>query len=287
MAISYSNLQLKAASEAASIAVKSVTPMVSMFAHNFKPINAVQYAGVAVPVIDLSAAQFAEGTNDWGNGSQLSGEVITLDYHPKAGIKLTDVEYGETNINYLVDGAQAISYSIGKAISQKTIEALSAAASQMLTADNITTADVDLRKYIANALKKGLDPQRAVVIVDPVEYAFILNYLDASKYGGREAFKDGYVPGLMGFKAVACAANLSATAFIVDENAVGVASRINQPVVNGYANTWTAEVDDGISMGFRIYEDLAKGALLMGGDALFGVKVLNPKNCIKMTVNHL
>lgn len=126
------------------------------------------------------------------------------------------------------------------------------------------------------AADNGIDATYSTLVLNPENFYGLLGHLDSNVYGGPEAIRDGIVPNLFGFKAVVRTPYLPAGTIgaIIPEDTLGIVSRVNAPVIDGYINTWTAEGEDGLTFGYRVYEDLAKGKALLGADCLFGAKVL-------------
>lgn len=103
--------------------------------------------------------------------------------------------------------------------------------------------------------------------------------LDANIYGGPEAIRNGAIEEIYGFKGVVRTGYLpeGVKGVIVPRDSFGIVTRVNAPTINGYVNTWTAEDGNGIAIGFRVFEHLCYGKALLGGDMLFGAKILNQK----------
>lgn len=62
---------------------------------------------------------------------------------------------------------------------------------------------------------------------------------------------------------------------IVPRGSLGIVARLNKPAINGYANTWQAEDANGLTIGFRVFENLCAGKAQLGGDLLLGAKIIN------------
>ncbi len=282
-----SDIAIKKASDSAIFGLQRHIGAFSLFAKNFSPAQGEKYSGVAIPVYSLtSAADFAEGTNDWGTGADdVDGAVVNLSKHfiktialPDTGIATTDgVGNGETELNFIADGSRAIGDVLGTAASKYVFG--------MFTSTNVTAEATmpDDKAGFAGLLKvcddNGVDPFDCVLVLDPEHYGSLLACLDANVYGGEEAIRNGYVPNVYGFKGVVMTGYLpeGVLGVIVPRASFGVVSRVNTPAINGYSNTWTVEDANGLSIGMRVYEDLSKGKAMLGGDLLIGAKVLADK----------
>ena len=111
---------------------------------------------------------------------------------------------------------------------------------------------------------------------DPKNFSDLLGTLDVYAYGGPEAMRFGYVPGLFGFKSVVCSTNLpdGVNGVILNRNTVGIASRYLAPLGGAYPQTWKAtDPDSGFSIGFRVFADLKTGRRYVAGDALVGAAI--------------
>ena len=282
-----SDIAVKRISESAVIGLQRHMGAFSLFAHNFAPANGTRYSGVQVPVYNLSAAaDFAEGTNDWCSGAEgIDGTVVTLDKHfvkaialPDTGIGTDDgVGNGETELNFLEDGAKAIADVLGTAASKYVF-------GQFTETNTPLSATMPSTKAgFAGLLKvcddNGVDPFECGLILGPENYGALMATLDANIYGGPEAIRNGVISNIYGFKGICMTGYLpeGVKGVIVPRDTLGIVTRVNTPAVNGYANTWTAEDANGIAIGFRVFENLFTGKALLGGDMLIGCKLMNKK----------
>lgn len=111
-----SDLQLKVASETAVLGLEKHMAPLTVFAHNFKELEDRPGAAIAIPVFDLSAAaDFNSSTNNWGTGEDIDGVTLTLDKHLIKSVQLDDVTAGESDVNFLRDGAKAITEKLAHA----------------------------------------------------------------------------------------------------------------------------------------------------------------------------
>lgn len=275
--MAFSDLQIKVASEAAVMGLQKHMASLKYFAKDFSPMGDRPFAGVQVPVYALSAAaEFAEGTNDWCGGvNEIDGTVVTLDKHYIKSIALNDVQAGETDLNFLRDGSQAIADVLGHA-ANKYVYGLINEANVPLSAEFSGTSKAAFANLFKIADDAGVNPYECVLALDPENYAKLLSMLDANVYATDAAIKYGVIEGLYGFKAVICTSYLpeGTIGAIIPFNTVGLVSRTNKPVVDGYVATWTAETPDGFTLGYRVFEHLCYGKCFLGADVLFGAKIL-------------
>lgn len=126
---------------------------------------------------------------------------------------------------------------------------------------------------------------KCVVVLKPAQFATVLGLAKYSTLGSGEYIKTGVLPGLFGFKGFVCSPTLPSGwkgAVVLDE-ALGVASKYLAPMTPGaYPQAWSATDDNGFTIGFRRYMDLASGRNNFAVEALFGAKLLQPKKIIKL-----
>ena len=275
--MAFSDIQIKIASEEEVMGLNKYMASLKYFAKNVKPMADRPFAGIQVPVYKLTdAAEFAEGTNDWCSGqNEVDGVVVSLDKHFIKSISLDDVSAGETDINFLRDGARAIADVIGTAANKY--------AWGLINQTNVTKEAQfkgDTKAAFANLFKiaddNGVNPYECVLALNPENFAKLLSHLDSNVYGSSEAVQNGVVEKLFGFRAVVCTSYLPSGTIgaIIPYNTIAIVSRINKPAVNGYVATWTSENDDGFAIGYRVHENLCTGRAYIGADILMGVKIV-------------
>ena len=274
--MAFNDLQLKVASETAVMGLQPHMAALKYFAHNFKELEDRQGASIAVPVYSLTeAAEFDINTNNWGSGdNEIKGEVLNLDKHFIKSIALDDVSAGSTQINFLRDGTAAITDIIGHSANKYVFGLLNS--SNCPTQETFTGSD---KAAFANLFKiasdYGVNPYEAVIALNAELFSKLLTNNDALVYGSDKPIRYGTIAEFCGFRAVINTNYLPAgtKGAIIPYQCVGIASRINKPAVDGYVNTWTAVDENGFSISFRVYEDLAKGVARLGGDVLMGAKL--------------
>lgn len=275
--MAFSDLQIKVASETAIMGLQKHMANLKYFAKDVSPKNDRPFAGVQVPIYDLTdAAEFNESTNNWcGGENEVDGVVVSLDKHFIKSISLSDIEAGETDLNFLRDGSAAIADVLGHA-ANKYVWGL-------INSTNVPTEEEftgDSKAAFAQLFKiaddNGVNPYECVLALNPENFAKLLSLLDANVYGGAEAIKAGVVEGLYGFRAVVCTSYLpeGTIGAIIPYDCLAIVSRTNAPAVNGYVATWTSSTEDGFSMGYRVFEHLCYGKMFLGADVLFGAKIV-------------
>lgn len=82
-----------------------------------------------------------------------------------------------------------------------------------------------------------------------------------------------------------CTSNLpeGTVGAIICDTAVGVASRYLFPGTEGaYPQAWSATDEDGFTLGYRRFMDLATGSNKFAADVLFGAKILQPSKIVRL-----
>ncbi len=283
--MAFSDLALKAASESAIMAAHKNIAKLSLFAKNFSELNGQPGKSIAVPVYNLSAAAaFNAANNNYATGSnEIGGELITLDQHLVKSVSITDVEEAETGIRWASDTAGALADTLTRGVNAYVFGLINAT-NVTLSADTPATKAAVAGLY-AIAEQNDIPVDRAVVALGPTQFATVLGQLDANVYGGSEAIRLGVIPGLYGFKGFVCTSNLpeGTNGAIICDSAVGVASRYLFPGTEGaYPEAWSATDEDGFTIGYRRFMDLATGSNKFAADVLFGAKLLQPSKIVRL-----
>lgn len=283
--MAFSDLALKAASESAVIAAHKNLAKLNLFAKNFSELQGVPGKSIAVPVYGLTpAAAFNAATNNYGSGSnEIGGVLITLDQHLVKSVTITDVEEAETGIRWATDSAYAIADMLTRGVNDYVFGLINA--TNVTTTANTPSTKAQVAGLYAIAANNDLPVDRCIVALKPTQFANVLSQLDANVYGGSEAIRLGVIEGLYGFKGFVCAPNLpeGTDGAIICDSAVGVASRYLFPGTEGaYPQAWSATDDNGFTLGFRRFMDLATGSNKFAGDVLFGASLLQPTKIVRL-----
>lgn len=280
--MAFADIVKHAAADKGVTQIKTFSKGISLFAHNFAPDASTQFAGVAVPVYNLTAKNITTSTNSWYNLDEIGGTVVTLDKRVVAGLTLADTEVGVANKagwgESSFSRAQIVSdatVSIVKAIEQQIAADLYGKFDTAVAKTQITLSD-DFGAMVAEAAEK-LNPAETVLVLNPTQFYKLYSELPQNIiYQQTDPIQDGVLRNVYGLKAVVMAPALPSGvegAFVAD-GVFGVVNRLNVPVIDGYFDTFELKTDDGFSIGFRAYEDLRDGAMKFGGDCLYGSKFL-------------
>lgn len=299
----FSELAVKAMSDYAVFAAHNNLAKLQLFSHTFTELNGRAGETIAVPVYDLSAGtDFNLTTNNYGTGvNEIGGLLVTLDKHYCKSVSIMDADLAFTGINWARDTAGALAERITRDINDYVFG--TALAGDSTTSAEIQSADISGyipdtgadEKVIAKlyALAEGntsdggkdMPADKCVVVLKPAQFATVLGLAKYSTLGSGEYIKTGVLPGLFGFKGFVCSPTLPTGwkgAVVLDE-AIGVASKYLAPSTAGsYPQAWSATDDNGFTIGFRRYMDLATGRNNFAVEALFGAKLLQPSKIIKL-----
>lgn len=288
----FQDMQINVAAERAAIGLTKHIPKISVFAKNFAPVGDFYGNGVVVPVLGNTqgVTTQAPGTltaDVWcSNLEQADGVRIPLDVNYVKSYAVTDYEAGVTEQNdlYLADMGYAIGDYIGQEVSKYVFQtalsesAISAANGGVLSSAMPTTK-TGFTGLLSVACAKGVNPYDSVLALNPQSFANLLDALQYQVYGSQDAVRYGVVPGFAGFKDVVLAPELTGNikGLIIPWNTFGVVARWNKPAGGGLGIVEAyPEVDEktGFPFGFRAFYHNCKGALIFGGDVLFGAKIV-------------
>lgn len=287
--MAFSDLAIKAASESAIIAAHKNIAKLSLFAKNFSELNGRPGKEIAVPVYNFTdAAAFNASTNNYATGTnEIGGELITLDQHLVKPVSITDLEEAETGIRWASDTAGALADTLTRGVNAYVFGLINS--TNVTQTANMPATKAAVAGLYATAENYDIPVDRAVVVLAPTQFASVLGMLDANVYGGSEAVRLGVIDGLYGFKGFVCSSNLpeGTLGAIVCDSAIGVASRYLAPGTEGaYPEAWSATDEDGFTIGYRRFMDLATGTNKFAADVLFGAKVLQPTKCVRLVAGN-
>ena len=288
----FTDLQQRAASEYAVFAAHKNLAKLSLFSHTFSELEGRPGEAVAVPVYDLSASSdFIAGTNDYGSGTnEIDGLLVHLDKRLVKSVSIEEKELAFTGINWVRDTAAALAERITRDINEYVFK--------QINSTNVTTT-ADISAYLGDNATIGTFAQlgavaetndipadKCVIALAPAYFYKAVGLAPYQTVGTEDYIQTGVINNLFGFKGVVCTSNLPAGtvgAVILDE-AIGVASKYLAPMTpEAYPEAWSATSEEGFTIGFRRFMDLAQGVNKFAVDALFGAKLLQPSKIIRLT----
>lgn len=289
--MAFSDLAMKAASEYAVMAAHKNLAKLSLFSHTFTELEGRPGESIAVPVYDLSAsADFQAGTNDYGTGTnEVGGLLVTLDKHLVKSVSIADKQLAFTGINWVKDTAGALAERITRDINTYTFGLINSTnctlSAEISSYIGATPAKTSVAGLVSLAETNDIPADRCVLALAPAYFAKVLGLVDYNMIGSGDYIKTGVIENLFGFKGVVMTSALpngTNGAIILDE-AMGLASKYLAPVTpDAYPQAWAATDDNGFTVGFRRFMDLATGSNKFAVDALFGAKLLQPTKVVRL-----
>lgn len=284
--MAFSDLQMRTTSDFALQTLYAKLAPIKDFAHNFRDLEDRKGASIVIPVFNLSAAaDFDADTNNYCNGqTEMDAATVNLSSHLVKQFMYTDRDVAETEVQWFRDVGYATGDAIGRGI-YNTVIGLLNDTNVTLTAESDLSAKSDFAGLVDTTYANQLDIGNTVLMLGPTYFANLLGTLDAYVYGGPEAIRGGYVPGLYGFKSVVCAPGLAAgwKGALVDANSIGIASRYLAPMAGAYVDAWKAsDPNSGLTIGYRSFANLCTGRRYLDAEVLFGAKIIRNSGIVKI-----
>lgn len=295
----FSDLAIKEMSNYAVFTAHKNLAKLQLFTHTFTELNGRPGETIAVPVYDLSAGtDFNLTTNNYGTGTnEIGGLLVTLNKHYVKSVGIMDADLAFTGINWARDTAGALSERITRDMNQYVFDTVLAgdsdtsaaintnalSAASYLPAVDANFSAYNFAKLYAVTEGKDIPVDKSILVLSPDHFAQILSLVDYKMVGTGTYIENGVLPGMFGFKGI-IASNFLPTGWegaVVLDEAVGVASKYLAPMTPGaYPQAWSATDDNGFTIGFRRYMDLATGKNNFSVETLFGAKVLQPSKIV-------
>lgn len=284
--MAFSDLQMRTTSDFALQTLYAKLAPIKDFAHNFRDLEDRKGASIVIPVFNLSAAaDFDADTNNYCNGqTEMDAATVNLSSHLVKQFMYTDRDVAETEVQWFRDVGYATGDAIGRGI-YNTVIGLLNDTNVTLTAESSLSAKSDFAGLVDTTYANQLDIGNTVLMLGPTYFANLLGTLDAYVYGGPEAIRGGYVPGLYGFKSVVCAPGLAAgwKGALVDANSIGIASRYLAPMAGAYVDAWKAsDPNSGLTIGYRSFANLCTGRRYLDAEVLFGARIIRPTGIVSI-----
>lgn len=269
--------------KAANDALVGISPdinLAKLFAYDMSDEFADYGTTVKVPVASATAAELAltgSQINDYETDSgSVTYATVTLNHQPKATMEAPKAaDFEAPNAPYWGRMTSAMVNAIDGNISTVLGGIFTAAA---CTGGKVTMATVtkeNIANLIASCAGRVAD---TVLALNPVNYAKLLSLLDVSAYGGAEAIRTGYIPGLYGFKAVVQLKDLpdGVTGVLIPTNAVAVAARATIKDESGFIEAGTVMDENGFPITITKHFSGAKRDMFLNADVIWGVALVQP-----------
>lgn len=284
--MAFSDLQQKAISEYAVQAAHKNLAKLGLFSHTFTELDGRYGEAVAVPVYNLSAcADFDADSNNYGSGvNEIGGVTVSLDKHLVKSVAITDKQIAFTGINWAKDTGIALADNLTRGINAYVFGLINATNCPLSASFDATSKSAVANLY-ATAEDNDIPVDRAVVVLNPTQFAKVLGLVDYNTVGNTDYITTGVIERLFGFKGFVCSSNLpdSAKGAIILDEAMGIASKYLAPMTPGaYPEAWAVTGEDGFTLGARRFMDLNKGYDMFAMDALFGAKLLQSDKVVRL-----
>jgi hypothetical protein len=193
----------------------------------------VPAATASTDLVDAESGSYAAVTDD----QTTTAVTVTLDPHPVTGFHFTDSEAQNIGAGVWADTSRRLVASHIRGIAEDVLDTTFAlitnanygAAALTTTAANFDADDVaDLRKTAVNA---GMDPNDAVLVVNPDYYAALLKDAAIQDYSASQsdALRTGQLPRLSGFRVIEAPTlpgnSENLVGFIAQSDAIAIAMR--------------------------------------------------------------
>ena len=283
--MAFNDLQQKAISEYAIFAAHKNLAKLQLFSHTFTELDGRPGESIAVPVYNLSAcADFNADSNNYGSGvNEIGGTLVSLDKHLVKSVAITDKQLAFTGINWAKDTAGALAENLTRGVNSYVFGLINATNCPLSASFDATTKSVVANLY-ATAEDNDIPVDKAIVVLNPTQYAKVLGLVEYSMVGTGDYIKTSRIDGLFGFKSFICSSNLpdSRGAIILDE-AMGIASKYLAPATaDAYPEAWAITDESGFTFGARRFMDLNKGYDMFAMDCLMGAKILQADKIVRL-----
>lgn len=270
---------IKAANEAL-VGIGPDINIAKLFAYDMSDEFADYGTTVKVPVATATASELAltgESINDYETDSgSISYANVVLNHQPKATFKAPKAaDFEAPNAPYWGRMTSAMVNAIDGNISTVLGGLFTTTA---CTGGKVVLASVTKESVAELITKCAGRVYETVLGLDPVGYATLLSLLDVSAYGGAEAIRTGYIPGLYGFKAVIQIKALPSgvTGALIPSTAVAVAARKTIKDEEGFIEAGTVMDENGFPITITRHFSAAKRDTFLNADVLWGAALVQP-----------
>lgn len=270
---------IKAANEAL-VGIGPDINIAKLFAYDMSDEFADYGTTVKVPVAKATASELAltgGSINDYETDSgSINYENVVLNHQPKATFKAPKAaDFEAPNAPYWGRMTTAMVNAIDGNISTVLGGLFTTTA---CTGGKVVLASVT-KANVANLIASCAGRVGSTVLaLNPVNYAALLSLLDASAYGGAEAIRTGYIPGIYGFKAVIQLKDLpeGVTGVLIPQDAVAVAARKTIKDEEGFIEAGTVMDENGFPITITRHFSAAKRDTFLNADVLWGAALVQP-----------
>ena len=246
---------------------------------------------VVVPLISGNpAAAWNSASNNFIRQTvTLKDMAVTINQHLIAGFKITRQHLATFSPNYWRGMAELDAKNVAQGILSYVYGLVTGTNFGDTATDKLTVALATFNKsYIAKlraqVVKRKMIPDSTVIVLNPDYFAALLDGLDASIYGGREAIVGGRIPGLFGFRSIIEAPNYTAgPGFACHPSALAVAGRRLEPLKTQIFDVFETYNDEATGMPFHsvIATEIATGDSSLSTSCNFGASPGDTKALVR------
>lgn len=207
-------------------------PAMTLFSTNVSEEAVEAKTGIRVPFAKAGTCGTWNATsNNYDRGAIVpEGVTVTVDQDIITGYAITQAQLQTFNPAYWKQrgalDAEAIARTIFDALNAAvTAENFGDTAADKVTCPGTGVTKTVIASFRKAATKKKLNPADCALMLSPDLFADVLALLDSNAYGGTEAIREGRIPALFGFRAVAEDPSLSEGGFIAHPSAICFAAR--------------------------------------------------------------
>lgn len=246
---------------------------------------------IKVPLVAADpAGQWDDETNNYiRSATQMKEVKVEINRETIAGFAITRKQLANFRPNWWESKAALNAESVAGAVLEDVFGLVTAENYGDTAKDKISmplagfdnTKIADIR---AECRKKGLRPNRSVLVLNPDYYSAGLKGLSAEKLGSTEALKGGVLPGLFGFNAVVEAPTYAGPGFVCHPDAIAVASRIEPPASDKVFERYGLITDPttGLTLAVVWATEIATGTTSMSVSCVYGCGVGNKQALIRL-----
>lgn len=267
------------------------------FSTDASPAPAEQGTVIKLSIIS-NATSDTDNTNFEVDGGTLNEIDLTLATYRKSSLSVSDQQLVETmganmlQLNNAYQAGARLATDIWTDIAASIVAATFTVTPFKVAANNILTPS-DVGKLLAYAWGAGVNfPKTGLsLVLTPAIYENLLAQLNYNLYGGREAIKDGQLPGILGLDSISWNSVMPTVGtgpnilgFLATPAAIAIAFRhIPAPYPQEYISVDELSDEEGFTLGYRRHYSRKLRKTFDVWDTLYGYTPANPLALILLT----
>lgn len=246
---------------------------------------------IRVPLVSADpATTWNDDTNHYGRPeADLKDRVVPLDKRIIAGFSITQDQMSKFHPHWWEGKGVLNARAIANAVLTSIFSKVTPGTFGDKPADKFSLELAGFNSEMVAAVRghiagKNLAPSEAVMLLNSVYFSKLLGTLNADIYGGREAIASGVIPGLLGFKSIIEAPQLTIPGFVAHPNALAAASR-RVPILDTtpYKEFGAiTEPNTGLTLNRVIYTDGQTGKTSFSVECMYGAEAGNKDALVRL-----